>query len=48
MAVRVLGVDPGSSATGWALVVAEGNRYRLEATGVVRPKGDDRPGRSPI
>jgi crossover junction endodeoxyribonuclease RuvC len=45
MAARVLGVDPGSSATGWALVVAEGNRYRLEATGVVRPKGDDRAAR---
>jgi crossover junction endodeoxyribonuclease RuvC len=41
-AARVLGVDPGSSATGWALVVAEGNRYRLEAHGVVRPKGDGR------
>lgn len=43
--VRVLGVDPGSSATGWALVVGEGNRYRLEATGVVRPKGKDRASR---
>jgi crossover junction endodeoxyribonuclease RuvC len=42
MAQRVLGVDPGSSATGWALVVAEGNRYHLEATGVVRAKGADR------
>lgn len=43
--MRVLGVDPGSSATGWALIAAEGNRYRLEATGVVRPKGGDRAGR---
>jgi len=42
MAARVLGVDPGSAATGWALIVAEGNRYRLEASGVVRPKGGDR------
>ena len=42
MGVRVLGVDPGSRATGWALVVAEGNRYRLEAAGVVRPRGDVR------
>jgi crossover junction endodeoxyribonuclease RuvC len=42
MPLRVLGVDPGSAATGWALVVAEGNRYRLEATGVVRAKGTDR------
>ncbi|MGD9252475.1 MAG: crossover junction endodeoxyribonuclease RuvC [Holophagae bacterium] len=42
MAVRVLGVDPGSSATGWALVVVEGNRYRLEASGVIRPRGSSR------
>ncbi len=42
MAVRVLGIDPGSSATGWALVAAEGNRYHLEASGVLRPKGGDR------
>ena len=45
MPLRVLGVDPGSSATGWALVVAEGNRYRLEDTGVVRCKGADRAAR---
>ena len=42
MANRVLGVDPGSRATGWALVVAEGNRYRVEDNGVVRSRGDDR------
>ena len=42
MSVRVLGVDPGSRATGWALVIAEGNRYHLDASGVVRPRGDDR------
>ena len=45
MGVRVLGIDPGSRATGWALVIAEGNRYRLENAGVVRPKGDHRHGR---
>lgn len=44
MGKRVLGIDPGSRATGWALVVAEGNRYRLESSGVVRPRGDHRPG----
>ncbi len=39
--MRVLGVDPGSAATGWALVEAEGNRYRLAAAGVVRtPPGE--------
>ncbi len=42
MAVRVLGIDPGSSATGWALVIAEGSRYRLDRSGVVRPRGEDR------
>jgi len=42
MAVRVLGVDPGSRATGWALIVAEGNRYQLELAGVVRPRGSQR------
>jgi crossover junction endodeoxyribonuclease RuvC len=40
---RVLGIDPGSSATGWALVVATGNRSRLDAAGVIRPRGADRP-----
>ncbi len=33
MGVRVLGIDPGSRATGWALVIAEGNRYQLETCG---------------
>jgi crossover junction endodeoxyribonuclease RuvC len=43
LGVRVLGIDPGSKATGWALVIAEGNRYRLERGGVIRPKGENRP-----
>jgi crossover junction endodeoxyribonuclease RuvC len=42
MGVRVLGIDPGSRATGWALVISEGNRYRLEDAGVVRPRGESR------
>ena len=45
MSYRVLGVDPGSRATGWALVVAEGNRYHIESAGVVRPHGTGRPQR---
>jgi len=40
--LRVLGVDPGSAATGWALIIATGNRYRLEECGVVRSKGAGR------
>ncbi len=39
--MRVLGVDPGSQATGWALIVAIGNRTQLEGCGIVRPKGPD-------
>jgi len=34
--VRILGVDPGSRATGWALV-AFGTSIRLEDAGVLRP-----------
>ena len=45
MSYRVFGVDPGSRATGWALVVAEGNRYHIESAGVVRPHGAGRPQR---
>jgi crossover junction endodeoxyribonuclease RuvC len=43
--MRVLGVDPGSAATGWALIEAHGNRYRLVEHGVVRARGEDRAGR---
>jgi crossover junction endodeoxyribonuclease RuvC len=42
MSCRVLGVDPGSRATGWALVIAEGNKYHIESAGVVRPAGSSR------
>jgi len=45
MSCRVLGVDPGSRATGWALVIAEGNKYHIESAGVVRPAGSSRPRR---
>jgi crossover junction endodeoxyribonuclease RuvC len=34
--VRILGVDPGSRATGWALVAFEAS-VRLEGAGVLRP-----------
>ncbi len=42
MARRILGIDPGSAATGWALVVADGNRFRLEDAAVFRPRGATR------
>lgn len=41
----VLGIDPGSVATGWALVGRDGSRYALKASGVIRPKGPSRPAR---
>ena len=40
--MRVLGVDPGSAVTGWALVAASGTRYSLEDAAALRCKGDDR------
>ena len=42
---RVLGIDPGSAATGWAVVSASGNRYSLIDAGVIRPRGEGRPAR---
>ena len=35
--MKVLGLDPGSAATGWGIVVFEGGRLRLDACGVWRP-----------
>jgi len=35
--MRILGVDPGSTATGWGLVDREGSRVSYVAHGVLRP-----------
>lgn len=43
--MRVLGVDPGSSATGWAVVERHGRRHTLKASGVIRPGKGDRAAR---
>ncbi len=43
--MRILGVDPGTRATGWALIIVQGNRSRLLSFGTVRPKGPDHPAR---
>jgi crossover junction endodeoxyribonuclease RuvC len=43
--VRVLGVDPGSAVTGWALLSAAGGRVGLVEGGTIRCRGDDRPQR---
>ena len=48
-AVRALGVDPGLTRSGWALVAPERGRYRLLESGVITPRSDagvdDLPGR---
>ncbi|MFN3960381.1 MAG: crossover junction endodeoxyribonuclease RuvC [Parvularculaceae bacterium] len=36
--IRILGVDPGSGATGWGLIDCAGARLSFVAAGVVRPK----------
>ena len=36
--IRILGIDPGSSATGWGVIDASGARLSFVAAGVFRPK----------
>ncbi len=36
--IRILGVDPGSAATGWGVVDMAGPRLSYVASGVIRPK----------
>ncbi len=43
--MRILGIDPGSRATGWAVVELEGSRLRRVESGVLRPATDALPGR---
>ncbi len=43
--MRVLGVDPGSTATGWAAIVAEHGRELLEEAGVLRLHAPERSAR---
>ena len=35
----IFGIDPGSRATGYGLIEAEGNRYRCITHGAIRPAG---------
>lgn len=35
--IRILGVDPGSAATGWGVVDVDGSRLEFVEAGVVRP-----------
>lgn len=36
--IRILGIDPGSTATGWGVVEAEGARLSYVGSGVIRPQ----------
>lgn len=36
-AIRILGVDPGSGATGWGVIAQDGARLSFIAAGVIRP-----------
>ncbi len=36
--IRILGLDPGSAATGWGVIESAGPRLSFVAAGVVRPK----------
>ncbi|OFX02603.1 MAG: crossover junction endodeoxyribonuclease RuvC [Alphaproteobacteria bacterium RIFCSPHIGHO2_12_FULL_63_12] len=36
--IRILGIDPGSGATGWGLIETAGARLSFLAAGVIRPK----------
>jgi crossover junction endodeoxyribonuclease RuvC len=38
--IRVLGVDPGLTRTGWALLAPAGPRYHLLGAGVLTPRPD--------
>jgi len=35
--IRIMGVDPGSGATGWGVIEAAGSRLSFLAAGVIRP-----------
>ncbi len=39
--MRILGIDPGTIATGWGVVVDEGGRLRHLGHGVVRTRSKD-------
>lgn len=36
--IRILGIDPGSGATGWGVIESDGARLSFLAAGVIRPK----------
>lgn len=38
--MRILGIDPGLTRTGWGVITAEGSRLAHCANGVIAPKGE--------
>ena len=38
---RIIGLDPGLAATGWGVIVAEGNRLRHVANGIIKTRVTD-------
>ena len=36
--IRIFGIDPGSTATGWGVVDSDGPRLSYVASGIIRPK----------
>ena len=36
--IRILGIDPGSTVTGWGVVEAAGPKLHYVASGIIRPK----------
>lgn len=38
MGKKIIGVDPGTTVTGWGVILVEGNRYRLVDCGTIHPK----------
>jgi len=38
MGKKIIGVDPGTTVTGWGVILHEGTRYRLIDCGTIHPK----------
>lgn len=41
LSMRIIGLDPGLRATGWGIILAEGNRLSHVAHGTIRTNPDD-------
>lgn len=43
--LTILGIDPGSQSTGFGVITVEGGALRYQASGCIRTKGGELPGR---